>query len=519
MSQIDFNGAKAIITSAGTWVNRHQNVRQRFDRLCDIWNTPHFTSNRLADLQNTIGLIQRLLSDAAASGGELRAFGGGWSLSTAAATGGAMVNTKPMNWYFPLGPASYHTDYRGDRATAVYLQCGMSVGEVNRYLGEMGLALKTSGASDGQTIVGAISTGTHGSRFGFGAMQDYVIGIHLIVSPTRTVWLERGSYPVVNADFAARFKAELIRDDELFNAALVGFGSFGVIHGVMIEAEKLYVLDATRVQMPLTPGLERAMATLDFSQADLPRPGTPPFDQEPLHFQVVYNPHDRSGHPYVTVMYQRPYPANYQSPPPYAGGLGPGDDLLNVIGTLTEMLPDVILPGVIGGIMSVLVGQIFGSLANRIATPGDTFSPTNELGKGMSTEIGVPLEYVLRARDILLAAHPEVDNYAGFIAFRYVKGSKALLAFTRYPMSCAIELPAAYSPLTMAYYERIWSDFERAGIPYTLHWGQMNNFTPSVVRRMYGDDVDRWIDARTRLLDPAMRKVFSNDFMRTCGLG
>ena len=34
--------------------------------------------------------------------------------------------------------------------------------------------------------------------------------------------------------FAESIGAESIKDDTLFNAALVGFGSFGIIHGVMI---------------------------------------------------------------------------------------------------------------------------------------------------------------------------------------------------------------------------------------------------------------------------------------------
>ena len=54
-----------------------------------------------------------------------------------------------------------------------------------------------TGASNGQTIVGAMSTGAHGSSFDVGAVQDYIIGMHLIVGPNRHIWLERKSAPVV----------------------------------------------------------------------------------------------------------------------------------------------------------------------------------------------------------------------------------------------------------------------------------------------------------------------------------
>ncbi|HST22923.1 MAG TPA: FAD-linked oxidase, partial [Blastocatellia bacterium] len=60
---------------------------------------------------------------------------------------------------------------------------------------------------------------------------------------------------------------------------------------------------------------------------------------------------------------------------------------------------------------------------------------------------------------------------------------------------------------------------ERAKIPYTLHWGQLNNFTPERVRNMYGASVDTWIKSRNTLLDAQTRAVFTSPFLRQCGLG
>ena len=70
----------------------------------------------------------------------------------------------------------------------------------------------------------------------------------------------------------------------------------------------------------------------------------------------------------------------------------------------------------------------------------------------------------------------------------------------------------------MAYYNAVWEALENAGIPYTLHWGQINNFTPERVRNMYGDAVDKWIASRDTLLDPQTRAVFTSPFLQQCGL-
>jgi len=67
--------------------------------------------------------------------------------------------------------------------------------------------------------------------------------------------------------------AILVRDDHLFNAALVSFGSFGVIHGVVIEAEPLALLEATRKRLPLNADLRRAIRTLDLTGLALPHRG------------------------------------------------------------------------------------------------------------------------------------------------------------------------------------------------------------------------------------------------------
>jgi FAD/FMN-containing dehydrogenase len=511
----DKRSAKVFPNGPGSWTNRHENVVQKYAQLYDVWNTPDYTNNRLGDLQLTVKAIQGLIADAVKSKTQLRGFGGGWSLSTAAVTGGTMVNTKPMNWYLTIAPTSLDPAYKGNPHQLVFMQCGMSVQEANKGLAKLtpALALKTSGASNGQTMIGAISTGTHGSAFNFGAMQDYVVGMHIITGPDSSVWLERSSHPVVNDGFVQRLGTQLKRDDDLFNAALVSFGSFGIIHAVLIEAEPLYLLNTTRWRVPYARGandpLRHAMTTLDFSGLDMPRPGTP------HHFEVVFNPHDIANGAYVTAMYKQPYTPGYTPPSVSFGGMGPGDDLLAVVGKLTNLLPQ----GILSEVVNLLASQNYKTYRGLVGMPGEIFNTTTTFGKGMSVELGVPLNRSADALDLVLATQ-EVKSYAGFIAFRFVKQSSALMAFTKFaPVTCTIEFPAAFSATSQHFYDRVWSVLESNGIPYTLHWGQMNNFTPARVRAMYGTAVDRWISCRNALLAPEVRSVFSNAFVQGCGLG
>ncbi len=110
--------------------------------------------------------------------------------------------------------------------------------------------MRTCGASNGQTIVGAFSTGTHGSAIDAGSTPDFVVGLHIVTGPHTHIWLERATHPVVADAFVEKLNTNLVRNDDLFNAALVSFGSFGFIHGVMIETEEIYLLECYRQRIP-----------------------------------------------------------------------------------------------------------------------------------------------------------------------------------------------------------------------------------------------------------------------------
>lgn len=506
------NARSASVTEEGApnpWINRHGNVSQVYDKLYSIVNPP--APNSFGDLQLTVAALQGLIAGAIADGKTIRAIGGGWSLSSAAVTDGVLVDTLGLNSYFPVVAANVVPAYASNPAYLMYLQCGMTIKQANDVLfGQTTqLALKTSGASNGQTIAGATATGTHGSRNQFGSTQDFVVGMHILTGPTSAIWLERASYPVLSDLLINGLGATLVRDDALFNSALVSFGSFGIIHGMLIEADPLYLLEVTRVRMPLQDRLRTAMQTLDVSGIPTPHPG-----EQPFHFEVVINPHDIGGGAYVTTMYRRDYTPDYPRPALSPSGMGPGDDVLSIMGDVTDRLPELT-----GALVNLIVPAEYPLMDRVLGTPSEIFSSSFTYQKEMSTEIGVALADSVRTLDVL-ASLPEVNDYPGLLAFRWVKGSSAVLAFTRFATTCTIELPAAYSDDTANYYTAVWNALDAAGIPYTLHWGQMNKFSPARIRKMYGDAaVNRWIASRTRLLNAPSQAAFTSPFLQQCGLG
>jgi FAD binding domain len=498
--------ARVVFKRNVTWQNKHENLRFQTS-VYDVWNSREAWSN--GGLRVTVDAIQSLLRDARGRR-ELRMLGGGWSFSDILETEGWILNTRALNRVAPMTANMLDPGYAGDRNKLLFVQCGASISELNEYLATRKLALKTSGASNGQTFVGAMSTGTHGSVLDEGGVQDSVVGIHLVLGPDREIWLERASAKVANAEFASFLAAELVRDDTLFDAALVSFGCMGFIHGVLIETTELRLLEAHRQRMPLKGPLESALRTLKLDGIGLPRP------ERPFHFEVVVNPHELSEGVYVTSMYSEPFQTGQAGPDTGAEGLGPGDGVLNVIGLVNDSVP-LLIPS----LTNVVMHNFFKPYAGVRGTRGQLFSTTWTQGAALSMAMGVPLARATEVLDRLLELQRRTGPIAFVVGIRFVRPSRALLAFTRYsPWTCVIELDGPRSHRTMDFLRSLWADLQAAGIDFSLHWGKINDcMDATMVRRIYGDAVDRWVASRRQLLDDARdRAVFANEFLHRLGM-
>jgi hypothetical protein len=491
-------------TGQTKWTNRHDTFTKPIQDLYDLWNAD--TSDIVADYNSMTAAIQRLIGCAVKAKTRLRALGGAWSFTEIATTDGIMLNTKPMNMVFTISAASV-PEYSGNAKDLLFAQCGNSVLELNNYLGRRQRSLKTTGASNGQTIVGAMSTGTHGSAIDVGAVQDYIVGLHIITSDQKSVWLERNSYPVVSEAFAHRLQAERVRDDALFNAALVSFGSFGFIHGVMLESTDIFLLECFCERRALDPSILRIMNTLDFTNAPLPYGS-----ERPHHFRVMMNPYDKDGFVFIYTMYKRPYRTNYTPPRPEAGKIGPGDDAPAFIGLLTDVVP-ALVPTVVNN----LIGTTLKPFQGKWGTHAEIFSNTDLRGKVISAAIGVDLRDVLRVKDIIVGLNNQA-RFPGLFAFRFVKGTMATLGFTRFAHTCVIEMDGVESDRSRKFIKSIWDALEAQRIEYTVHWGKICEINGNRLQAMYGQRVDAWREARSRLLSDEMKKVSTNTIMEEWGL-
>ena len=456
--------------------------------------------------------LQRLLGEAMAAGVRFRAYGGKWSMSRVAATDGWLIGTNSLNLLFHLRARSVRPEYAGDQDALWLAQGGCSIAGLSQQLKPFGQSLPACGASNGQTIAGAIATGTHGSAVRFGGIQEAVRGLHLVVSPTRTVWLVPASGTATTDGFAQQLDAELVRDDELFRAALVGFGSMGLVQGVLLQARPTFTLRSFRRRLPYNDAFKQAIGAFDPALLPMPTPGqTLPAD-DLFHYSVVIDPYHPEQGVFVTAMFEQPCGAGSTRPNP--GGVAPGDELYGTLGRLLDLLPDVI-PAAVSG----LVAMDQKDHTDVCGTLDEHFAATETRGKAAGVGVSVATADAIRALDLMLAINAAHGPFPCILALRFVPGTSATMGFTRFPRTCIIDIDGPYSTRTRSYFARIWQGLADSGIEYGLHWGKVIGLSAAETRRLYGDRVDRWIAARRTLLpDPAVREAFRNAFLDELGL-
>jgi hypothetical protein len=442
------------------------------------------------------------------------------------------VDTRELRTFFSIGNSFLSPQYLASGKTAkdvVFTQCGMSILQLNKELetanGWM-RSLRASGASNGQTIAGATATGTHGAGLDAGAVHDAIIGLHLVTGPNRHVWLEKASYPVASDTFTNWLSAEVIKDDELFNAALVSFGSFGFIHGVLLETEPIYLLDKCTVgNIPYTDAVKRAINEWDFKAIEhlLPFP-VASADRKLYHFEVVINPYQFAANDpgkgvFIKVLYKIPHRTNYPTPAPPPGDFQYGDELLGVVQTILDKLGKKLTQKLVPGLVTKMFPMAFATSEVATGTMGETFTNTKFRGKAASAAMAIDSANASKAIEEIVQLNAKTP-FAGGLALRFVKGTQATLGFTRFDKTCVLELDGVDAASSRRFFSTVWNRFEEIGIPYTLHWGKINfHLDETRVRSMYGNQaVNKWLTARHKLLDPATQKVFTNAFMEKCGL-
>lgn len=403
------------------------------------------------------------------------------------------------------------------------VQAGITIRDLNIELDNRGLALPNMGAYDGQTVAGAMSTGTHGSGITFGPMTSSVRAIVLAGTDGRLYQIEPASVqvgkgPLSDPNTFPRsidgLPVVLKQNDNWFRTALVSMGCVGVIYSYVIEVTEAFNIHELRsatkwdeVRKQLLPELWAPVAPA-VAGAD--------------HFELVLNPYTRWSHNSCVRVERNRVTTNTK----------PSGARKDWLSTLLGQFGMHSIPRLLGllnrfpAINPVAINRAIATLVESGPYVDKSFSvfnlgPANSI-KAMAIELHCDASQCVPIIDKLLDVfRDEAKRHeyymTGPLGIRFVGASDAFLAPETGRMTCAIELDMLVgietgAKLARDIKERMCTD--RADSP-RVHWGlDIDLITEDDIRSWY-PDFETWHSVYRELNSTGM---FNNKFTDRMGI-
>jgi FAD/FMN-containing dehydrogenase len=568
------------------WMNFSEVVAVRPERHC------YPTS--LADL---VSLVRD--AEAQVPPKRVRAVGSGWSFSEAARTDDYLVETRRLDRSLghvltrcvhesveldgtfgyahaeagiTLAELSRRLDSRGNglvvasRATEPAVT-GPAAGPNGRRAGSGRWALPTIAGASGQTLAGAISTGTHGADVHRPPLADAVVAMHLVGVGGAQHWIE-GDRPLCTS---SRLRAcypgvQVHHDTDLLRAAQVAVGRFGIIYAVVLKVVPQFGLREVRrsttwslISADLAAGeIFTGVQSLQIAMS----PCSAPDGTRRCHVTTTTRTTDvPDGAP-------NPQLAAVNRLASVVGAVGPFFDdcgevasaLLRrsadvpLVGSSLAWLGDPALPAMLAQLTRRRPGDAVAFVcnqANRRAAPQLTRllvertlslaqrpstrvalgyeliaeqAWVNEICRGYSLEVffdATSQEYLTIIDEHIL---PIFDSHAGhgvvvagWIGIRFMGRTRALLGMQRWDRTVSVEVAVLRGVRGS---RRVLRDVERVAVAHgaVVHWGQENHLDRTAVDRAY-PGIALWRQQLAKLAAGATgSRTFENEFCRRRGL-
>ena len=196
--------------------------RPGFGHVWTNWSRTEVAHPATVAAAGTVEEVVEVVRAAVRDGLTVRPVGSGHSFTGLATTDGVLLDVSRLRRIRSVDP----------QTGLVEVEAGITVHDLTAQLWQYGLALQNQGDIDKQTLAGAVSTGTHGTGAGFASLSSRVRAMELVLADGEVVRCSPSERP------------------DLFRAAQVGLGAFGVLTALTVECVPAFTLTASEV--PLT---------------------------------------------------------------------------------------------------------------------------------------------------------------------------------------------------------------------------------------------------------------------------
>lgn len=497
-----------------------------------------FFSPGAPHLENLVHVI------ALATGGndKLHAIGSAWAYEDIAKSDSWVIDCSNMQGQLTtiVGPQSngltpaWRARQSDPNASThlVHVEAGMEVGMLAQTLDGMGWAMPTLGGANGQTIAGALSTSTHGGDWEQPPLPDAVRAIHLVAHGGQELWIERASEPITQDALLQPLLpcsgTKIVRSDEIFDAAIVSFGRFGVIYSFVLEVRRAFNVVEVVTQVSrasVMQALRQSRVSFDplFSLlvATPPPAGLAEHNvisnaaNKPYFWQLAFNSLDPDD-----LFVQRRWITNNSTDLNIpARNCTPGWLIatgVNVVGWVTHTVNHMVHAGMWSNFADAVNQGRRGP--HWLLTSGTRDASHNQTYRADSIEVvfSAADPAYLDFLDTIQQAGRGLKQ-AGYISLRPSRTSRATLSMHNVVGEYAISIEVASllgMPDNAAWMQLVEREaVARGGRP---HWGQINTLTDAQMEVLYGQQRRNWCLALQRVSGSST--LFSNNFTRQRGM-
>ncbi|KAL1871939.1 hypothetical protein Daus18300_004575 [Diaporthe australafricana] len=459
-----------------------------------------------------------IINDADASKQRVRAVGSGHSTSDITRTDNAvLVDPHEMAAVLEVDPGTLNQ--RGSGMSLIRVQSGILIKDLNQKLDDQGLALTHMPAYDGQTISGAMNTGTHGSGALWGPMVSMVRSIVMVVENGTVFQIEPSNGAITDpTKFSGKLSEVsdvsvfLVQNDDWFHAAQVSMGCLGVIYSYTIEVTAAFHVSENRTAVRWED-IKGQFAPEFFNP--LPAPLA---DWD--HFELVVSPYldddDDNKHPCVWIERAR------------VGDTPKRGARQDFWGRILEDL-GILFTGVLDDILNIfprLAPSSINTAMQSLTTDDAPYVDSSyTVFKVLDSELELrahAIELHFEARDLVATVDQLMTTFqtiadqkqlyvAGPIGIRFIAASDALLV----PQAGRLTATAEMSNIVgiqrgVELLQEVKSAMSSADRSIRVHWGlDLDTVTAQDLRDWYGDNLDKWLSVYREL---NVKGMFNNKF-------
>jgi hypothetical protein len=441
----------------------------------------------------------------------IRAVGSGHSFSDVAApfNGGILLKPQGMNKVLSIDSNLLLNPSQAKMLFSV--ESGITIKDLNTELDNRGLALANMGAYDGQTLSGAISTGTHGTGITLGPIASSVRALVLVTEDGTVYQIE----PAKGITDPAKFQANnasitLKQDDDWFYSTVIAMGSMGIIYSYILEVQPSYFLKENR-----------SLTTWEQVKQDLvftPGGGIPQVLLDNRHYEVDINPYTVNNQHSCIVEIK-----NLDPGPPH-GSRGFADWVTTILAGWPTAEKWFVWflnefpwtsPEAINSALSSLVDANYVDKSFKVLSVG----AVDNL-QALAMEISFPAdETLIESIDNLLetfATEKKIGYLAGPVALRFVASSPAYLAPQSGRLTCMAELDMLVGITTgETLLKTVVSKVLQANPKARIHWGlDLDTVTEQQVSARY-EEYPKWLKVYQTLNS---KGIFNNRFTDRIGI-